>query len=360
MKFKTMAGSNPFGNQQKILWHPKQLCEFLTTGSTFPVQVELNPTNRCNMHCEWCIAAKFHKPESIPIGNLSSFMKEFAAMGGKSIDWTGGGEPTLYGRFEDAVEIANSFGLRQGLMTNGSFAEDRIESIIKNFDWVRVSLDCMNADAYSGKKGVGADVLGKVIGNIEAMCSYEKRPRIVANVNLAPWNYRHLIETIDGAKVLGCDGIQVRPVLPKIGEKYTEHDMRFFQTAANNLSDIQHRGDEKFQVFISWDKFNDILDKKIHDRSYTSCQFHNFVVALDASGDLCVCTHHIGDDRFTFGNIKEHSLAHIWESEKRAEVMEFCKDMDFEGCQCCCKLHEGNKFLDMIQHPDTESDPDFF
>jgi radical SAM protein with 4Fe4S-binding SPASM domain len=90
------------------------------------------------------------------------------------------------------------------------------------------------------------------------------------------------------------------------------------------------------------------------------CVAHFFVCILNADGDLCVCMYHLGDKRFSFGNIDEQSLSDIWRGAKRREVLDLCSNhLDLETCQVCCKGHEINKFLQLVQTPDPAMDVNF-
>lgn len=359
--FEKISGSNPYGNQNKLLWHMPRICEFMNSGSTFPIQVELNPTNNCNMACKWCLTEYAHKKEDMDIEALKRFLREFAELGGKSIDWTGGGEPSMYPHIDEAIQYAAEVGLKQGMMTNGLFKPSLVETLVENMTWVRVSLDSTDNDSYCEMKGVGPRSLQKVLDNMRGMCEYETRPRVVANVNLSRWNYPTLEQTVLDAREQGIDGFQVRPVLPQPGELISDSEVDFYRDVVGRLDGLKKYERKGFQVFFSYDKFLDMISGDVYLRPYEKCQYHQFIVVLNANGDLCVCTHHLGDDRFTFGNVYESSVGEIWKSDRRKQTLRFCdRQLDFKECQICCKGHELNKLLYFIQNPNPRSDPDFF
>jgi cyclic pyranopterin phosphate synthase len=358
--FDKISGSNPYGNQNKLLWHMPRICEFLNSGSTFPIQVELNPTNNCNMACKWCLTEYAHKKEDIDIGVLKKFLKEFAELGGRSIDWTGGGEPSIYPHIGEAIEYASEVGLKQGMMTNGLFNSSLVDILVENMTWVRFSLDSTDNDSYCEMKGVGHGAMKRVLENMRSMCEFDKRPRVVANVNLSMWNYPHLEQTVIDAREQGIDGFQVRPVLPGPGGKISQEEIGFYRDVVGKLEALKKHERDGFQVFFSYDKFLDMVSGDVYLRPYDKCQYHQFIVVLNANGDLCVCTHHLGDERFTFGNVYDHSVREIWESDMRGRTIEYCNQLDFSECQVCCKGHELNKLLFFIQNPNPRSDPDFF
>jgi radical SAM protein with 4Fe4S-binding SPASM domain len=193
-----------------------------------------------------------------------------------------------------------------------------------------------------------------------SLCSHEKRPRVVANVNLSRWNWPDLEQTLLDARECGIDGFQVRPVLPGPGEMFPEEEIEFYREVMGNMDFLKDHEREGFQVFFSYDKFLDMVSGDVYLRPYDRCQYHQFIMVLNANGDVCVCTHHLGDDRYTFGNLYQDPLEEIWSSDRRKETIEHCNRLDFEDCQACCKGHELNKLLHFMQNPNPKSDPDFF
>jgi radical SAM protein with 4Fe4S-binding SPASM domain len=226
--------------------------------------------------------------------------------------------------------------------------------------WVRFSLDSVDPASYSAMKGVNPNALKQVLHNIERLSTCTRRPRVVVNVNLSRWNSPHVIDTLLKSRELGVDGFQIRPILPRVGEMYTRDDIQFYIDWIRKLPELQQYQTKDFQIFVSYDKFRDVVEGKLNVRDYDRCQYHQFIVVLDSSGDLCVCTHHMGDDRFTFGNIYDNTVKEIWGSDKRQAAIDHCNHMDFKDCQACCKGHEINKFIHFIQNPIKKSDPDFF
>ena len=104
--YAQFKGNNPFGTQAKMMFHLDRLQQYLEEGDTWPIFMEVNLTNRCNMKCEWCISSNCHEArdgsKGIRYPNLYRFMLDFKDYGGKAITFSGGGEPTFYPEFEPA------------------------------------------------------------------------------------------------------------------------------------------------------------------------------------------------------------------------------------------------------------------
>lgn len=340
---------NPYDLKLKLICDENidRLREYLRTGSCFPMAIEISPTNRCNLECSWCISKQYHRNDTLDWGVLVKFLGDYKELGGKSVTWSGGGEPTVYPQFAMAVETASILGLDQGLMTNGLFGNKSLEVTGEIIQWVRVSLDTVNNERYKQMKG--RDALGKVLKNIERLAKCPTK--LIVNMNLARVNEDEVLDVATVAKNLGAKGFQLRPVLP------IPDDSTYY--IPDNLDEIiaELKGLETPDFFcnISYDKFNE-LGKP---REYKSCTYHNFLCVLNANGDLSVCMYKLYEDEFTFGNIYVQDVGEIWSSRRRKQVIKLCTDMDFSTCQVCCKGHELNTFLYYIEVADGMKDRRF-
>jgi hypothetical protein len=70
--------------------------------------------------------------------------------------------------------------------------------------------------------------------------------------------------------------------------------------------------------------------------------------------------YHLGDQRFSFGNIYESTVEPIWNSAQRRNVLKMCAtQLDLSTCQVCCKGHEINKLMHFITYPEPRLDSNF-
>ena len=336
--------NNPFGVQAKMMFHQDRIYEYLTRGDTNPVEMEVNLTSRCNMRCKWCISSNFRSYESLSSNIYEHFCKYFKAMGGKALVFSGGGEPTCHAGFWKFVKIAIDEDLELGLMTNGAY--DFNPSIIgNNFKWVRFSLDTLDEKEYRAWKGVYA--LDKVLNNIAALKGFPVKVGINCNINME--------HTVEGVKkfqdlLYYADYIQFRPVLPRY---FMKEKIQVNKPVWDYLSKC-----ESPVISLSNDKREDLEEQSLFP--FRKCEGHFFVPVLNANGDVCACMYHPKDDRFVFGNIYDRSFEDIWKSQKRKEVIEFIRGLDYKKeCQMCCKLTEINKFIDFIKHPEEGVDINF-
>lgn len=141
--------------------------------------ITLDLTRICNYNCPYCIDQSLVKdrerltPNEINYTEITELLKKLREKGDRNIELTGGGEPTLYTRFEDFCICVNRLGYKLALVTNGSYLHHYIE-VFKNvkFSWVRVSLDAGTALTYSKLHGVNKAKFLKVLSNITQISRY--------------------------------------------------------------------------------------------------------------------------------------------------------------------------------------------
>jgi len=121
--------------------------------------IELQLTDRCSLDCPSCHFRGLGDKE-IPfelLDNIARFIKP------KAITIAGGGEPTLYSKFDNAIlKLAKISNVKIGLITNGIIIPDGLWK--ECIDWVRISVYSIENGNYSGKD---AKLYWKVLDNIE-------------------------------------------------------------------------------------------------------------------------------------------------------------------------------------------------
>jgi len=105
-----------------------------------PFHLEIMPTNKCNLKCEFCGLHGKHDDTETPLKTIIETLDILPDL--RSIEITGGGEPTLSPIINDIITICYHRGLKLGLVTNGT-ALDNIKGNIVLFNWIRISINGM-------------------------------------------------------------------------------------------------------------------------------------------------------------------------------------------------------------------------
>ena len=95
-------------------------------------------------------------------------------LGAKAITFTGGGEPMIHKNFYEILSISKKKGFDCGLITNGSvITEKNDELLLKNLNWLRVSMSGGDKDSYF--KVQGKDHFELVCKNLQIIAATKKK-----------------------------------------------------------------------------------------------------------------------------------------------------------------------------------------
>lgn len=117
--------------------HPDMI-NALRNGVGRPQSLQVALTNKCNLKCVFCSVAERELKQEWDYEELLKAIDAFIACGIKTIEFSGGGEPTLYKKLPDLIEYCRDAGLKIGLITNGLLLNKT--ACIEFCDWIRISM----------------------------------------------------------------------------------------------------------------------------------------------------------------------------------------------------------------------------
>jgi len=185
------AGYSCTSNTVKLYKHMDTLIQ-LQKGIVVPIMLHIVPTHKCNMNCDYCcFKNRKDRQLDLPLEVLKKGIWNFYRLGTRSIEFTGGGDPSLYPHIDEVLQWARVvLGMNIGFITNTVASK-----IVKNWkycSWVRVSLntldyyDSMNIDYI---KDSGTYVSGCYIWNerttpdvFEKVVKFAEKEKIVCRV----------------------------------------------------------------------------------------------------------------------------------------------------------------------------------
>ncbi len=159
---------------------PENLHLYDIENSNHLLQVEVDPIDYCNHNCSWCFTSDFRKDKKINIFNLNNYLIDFCKSGGKSIVFSGGGEPLLYKELYNPSKLFEgksicSYLIEQGvyigIITNGFLIDKLIDSDfdLTKLSFVRISLDATNKQLHSKLHETKEADFNRIIKNIKSL-----------------------------------------------------------------------------------------------------------------------------------------------------------------------------------------------
>jgi organic radical activating enzyme len=109
-----------------------------------PVSINLDLTTACNFACDHCVDLDIlNTGIRFDHDKLLSSLELMAGRGLRSVIVIGGGEPTLYPKFEEVIRFMKRLGLQISIVSNGTGNAKiaRVADCMDASDWVRLSLD---------------------------------------------------------------------------------------------------------------------------------------------------------------------------------------------------------------------------
>jgi MoaA/NifB/PqqE/SkfB family radical SAM enzyme len=342
-----------FNFGKKILYHPESIVKFKEGKRPFPVTLEIDLTNRCNHRCSFCFYAEHISvnKDSIETKILKIRLKEAKELGTKGISFTGGGEPMIHKDYEEVLVYTKNLGFDVGTITNGSIiTEKNVDSLIKNLQWIRISMAGGDAESYAKVQGV--DQFEKVVNNIKLLSKRKKELNSSINIGIRTLvtseNIHTIIDFAHVIKKLNVDYFQLAP------DQYTNDCGKFWndESTQNVFKQTKEVLREKGISLLTtaYMKEQEKLDYP------TTCYAHFFKAAILAEGHYVFCQNGRDEEKYHIGNIYDQSLKEIWESEKIKEIEEWVKP---NNCGLFCKHMAINNSLEDNIHPNEGMSPNF-
>lgn len=340
-KYNLEAPSKEVG-LEKLYIHTNKIKSILMNrfDNTYPISVELTLTNACNLCCIYCSDKKLRERQGnekrLELDTLKFLFRDLAKGGTAGVTFEGGGEPTLYPDFEEAVKYAKNQGLSVGLISNGTIRLSK--EILKEFEWIRVSLDASTEKEYFNLKGVNC--FEKVVSNIGY---YSKHCDVVGVGYVVTKNNLSQIETlVMRLRELGVSYIQMRPVV----------DCEDLYPKGIDLSYLKLYQSSNFGVIT-----DGMLENAERGNYDLPCIANGITSVISGDGNVYICGRlNIYDWIEPIGNIKNNAFYDIWNGDKRKQQCEMLRSAKFchENCPQC-RVSKFNELFERLNNIKTKN-----
>ena len=285
----------------------------------FPPSIEIEPTNNCNLNCEFCLVGTQGKKKDTSHHNINrgrgfmdfdlykDLLKQAVELGSIRVLLHFQGESLLHPRFVEMVEEAKKFHLYCSFFTNGMLLNETLaNNLVKaGLDMVRFSVDGASDSVYQQNRPGGS--FPKVYDNMHTMSK-------------------------------AAQGSRTKVVWQFIAMKNNEHEIEVARELAKKLN-VEFFVKSYAETDTTLAPLNPILRRKLKLKPCTDI-YRQFCVYWD--GRVVSCCYDI-EGMHILGDLKRQSLKEIWTSKKlknfHARITGVLSNPELEPeiCRSCLK-----------------------
>jgi organic radical activating enzyme len=126
----------------KFWRHQEHMFNYKNDDPSTVISTHISPEGACNLKCPYCSVTYRDTHYRIELEVIQDYVEKLQTRGLKAVILTGGGEPTLYKKFNELVQwLKYDRGLSVALITNGTQHARFEPKTMAAFSWVRVSIN---------------------------------------------------------------------------------------------------------------------------------------------------------------------------------------------------------------------------
>jgi len=314
---------SPIAPTQKILRFPETLRRLQTGERVWPLHVEMDLSDQCNLRCAWCRFADRLGEATVDLPFARSVLDQLRAVGVRAVTFSGGGEPTLCPAFATIARYAASIGLDVGIYSNGTNTRALLDAA-DVCEWIYVSLDAVNAAQYEAIKH--KPYYDRVCESVRRLSARDCIVGVGFLITGENWRDAERMAMLAGS--LGADYCQLRACAGLDDYSWVPVALPWLEHLAGPRTLIYSR------------RFRDLYDawSGTYERGYTVCRGSEIVPAITADGMVWVCpnTRRLRP----LGNLREEPFTAIWERRAEQHVG--------DDCEPTCRNHALNRTLEYV------------
>jgi cyclic pyranopterin phosphate synthase len=328
----------------KLLHHPERLSKWINQESIIPIYIAFSPSSLCNHKCSFCVYHyKKFEPIFFPFKRYTELVNEWSVLGVKSLFLAGDGEPLLHKNISEMIEHTKKSGIDVAMNTNGVLIDEKRASVIvENLSWIRVSLNAGTPETYAKIHQTQKSDFDLVLKNLSLLVQEKKRLNSDITIGVQTVLLDENAEEIERMALLlkdiGVNYYSVKPFLKHPDTKWTT-ELENKNKTIERLLELNHLSNSDFTFNIREANFSENFE-----RNYKKCLSSEFMIEVDARGDIYSCGPYIGKEEHRFGNLLDYSFETIWNSKEcRERISYVCNKVDVTKCMPFCRPNAINE-----------------
>lgn len=310
--------------------------EYLPSNQNNPLieDLTIEITNACNERCIHCYLPDSLKDNSVSLNvtEIIRIIKEFVALGGKSVTLTGG-EVFLHKDIQQIIEHITDTGLQYALYSNLILLSDRhLDFLCKNRPYlVQVSLYALQPDAHDAITKIKGSWY-RTMGAIRKLMDKNIPVKIACPVMRE--NVNHIVELIQFTQ---DNGIEFEPSFVISARCDRSDDNLIHRLSVDEFDRLIKTMLLKTPAFAK-----EYLLRKVpeYDENYDFIEFLNSPLCpaghlglyVTAGGKVTVCPQLQGEP---IGDVSDFTLKNLWERSKWLKMLRSLTNGCFEMCMDC-------------------------
>jgi MoaA/NifB/PqqE/SkfB family radical SAM enzyme len=305
-------------SELRVLRWAERITDVLHGEKRGPIRCNLDLTNLCSHQCPWCEPLAFReqtirdRKHTLDTRTAFEVIDDLVELDCKTLNLSGGGEPTLHPEFGELLLYAAGAGLRTWVVTHGGHIDKWLDDLVFA-SHVRISLDAANEEQHQQMHHAKAGEWARVIENITALCAARREPRTEVGISylLSECNSdsASLHKICDLASCIGVDFIHFRPLSLEtsyVGMNALMHDAMY------EAAEVLPGKFPDLTIFPIGKRGEDVFTQREFDKCYAALT----LAVVGATGDLQACCDERG---IVFGNVYEKRFKDIWLSAQHRE-----------------------------------------
>ena len=326
-----------YGNT-KALYHEDKIKDLHENKSIAPTMIQVDLEAFCNDNCSFCTTRKdngfnndmlellqIRSVKKIsdyqPIGRPSEDSRLPLDMSQKlpqmmkdakisAITLTGGGEPTLWPKFDELILNLAKNNIEIGLITNGSnLSKRRIKILAKHCTWIRFSMDASNPQIHRKIHRTPGIDFERRVSAIQELLNQQNNesPLIGVTFVITPENFFDIENSCIFYRNLGVKYIRFSWMYDKDGNAGFSDERIAIIKQVLKKSQKKYETSE-FSIKVPEDRI-DMYSRPNDD--FQTCYYQRFVWAIGANGSVYPCCIQKYVSGYEIGSIKENTLKQL-------------------------------------------------
>jgi len=309
---------------------------------SYPRDVQIEPTNRCNQRCIMCP----RNDMDVPIGDMDfeTFRKIINKLPTiEDLLLNGLGEPLLNKDLPRMVVYANQQGIRVSINSNCALVDESLakELVGSGLLLIKISMDSPDPQIYQSIRRAPLEPVIKGIENLVKIRKKKKSqwPRLWFNSIIMQQNYEKLLDILHLAERLKIDSVRFKPV--DVFDLYQDKGIAVEKAKLKKALEETLALAKNINIRHNLDKVLENFDIYYRPKAKIPCYSPWTELYIQYYGGVRLCCEFYSK-KYDIGNILEEDFKEIWNGPKMRRIRkEFIKgNTYFPVCQTCNRFQK--------------------